>query len=267
MTIPANGKMGLVGASSLVVTNMVGTGLFLLPSSLATIGSISIYGWVVSAIGATALGLVFAHMGMVDPKAGGPYAYARDHMGPYAAFQTNTLYWVRQRHRQRRHRGLGHRLPGGVLPGAVQPLAVQCLYGAGDLDLHLAQHARRQHRRPLHHVHHGRGNHPDRGGRPARLALVQSRYLRSGLEPRATPPRRCDHQQRIDRLVGVPRRGERRRLRRRHRESATQRPARHADRPGRLDADLRRLLRGDHGHPAQSSSCALRMRPSPMPPW
>ena len=87
-------KMGLVGASSLVVTNMVGTGLFLLPSSLATIGSISIYGWVVSAIGATALGLVFAHMGMVDPKAGGPYAYARDNMGPYAAYQTNTLYWI-----------------------------------------------------------------------------------------------------------------------------------------------------------------------------
>src|SRR4249919_640853 len=94
MTMPSNGKMGLVGASSLVVTNMVGTGLFLLPSSLATIGSISIYGWVVSAIGATALGLVFAHLGMVDPKAGGPYAYARDHMGPYAAFQTNTLYWI-----------------------------------------------------------------------------------------------------------------------------------------------------------------------------
>jgi arginine:agmatine antiporter len=87
-------KMGLVAASSLVVTNMVGTGLFLLPSSLATIGSISIWGWVVSAIGATALGLVFAHLGMVDPKAGGPYAYARDHMGPYAAFQTNTLYWI-----------------------------------------------------------------------------------------------------------------------------------------------------------------------------
>src|SRR3954447_11633016 len=94
MALPANGKMGLVGASSLVVTNMVGTGLFLLPSSLATIGSISIYGWLVSAIGATALGLVFAYMGMADPKAGGPYAYARDQMGPFAAFQTNSLYWV-----------------------------------------------------------------------------------------------------------------------------------------------------------------------------
>lgn len=93
MATPSGGKMGLVGASSLVVTNMVGTGLFLLPSSLAHIGSISIYGWIVSAIGATAIGLVFAHLGMIDPKAGGPYAYARDHMGPFAAFQTNTLYW------------------------------------------------------------------------------------------------------------------------------------------------------------------------------
>jgi arginine:agmatine antiporter len=86
-------KMGLVGASSLVVANMVGTGLFLLPSNLATIGSISTYGWIVSLIGATALGLVFAHLGMIKPEAGGPYAYARDHMGPFAAFQTNVIYW------------------------------------------------------------------------------------------------------------------------------------------------------------------------------
>jgi arginine:agmatine antiporter len=86
-------KMGLLGATSLVVANMVGTGLFLLPSSLAHIGSISIFGWIVSAIGATALGLVFAHLGMIEPKAGGPYAYARDHLGPFPAFQTNFLYW------------------------------------------------------------------------------------------------------------------------------------------------------------------------------
>jgi arginine:agmatine antiporter len=93
MGMPAEGKMGLVAASSLVVTNMVGTGLFLLPTSLASIGSISIWGWIVSAIGATAIGLVFAHLGMMDPKAGGPYAYARDHLGAFAGFQTNVLYW------------------------------------------------------------------------------------------------------------------------------------------------------------------------------
>lgn len=86
-------KMGLLGASSLVVANMVGTGLFLLPSTLANIGSISLFGWIAAAIGASALGLVFAHLGMVEPQAGGPYAYARDHLGPFAAFQTNFLYW------------------------------------------------------------------------------------------------------------------------------------------------------------------------------
>lgn len=85
--------MGLLAASSLVVANMVGTGLFLLPSTMAGVGSISILGWIVAAVGASALGLVFAHLGMVEPQAGGPYAYARDHLGPFAAFQTNFLYW------------------------------------------------------------------------------------------------------------------------------------------------------------------------------
>lgn len=94
MTTGGGKKMGLLGASSLVVANMVGTGLFLLPSSLASVGSISIYGWIVAALGASALGLVFAHLGMVEPKAGGPYAYARDHLGRFPAFQTNFLYWI-----------------------------------------------------------------------------------------------------------------------------------------------------------------------------
>src|SRR5688572_9648899 len=94
MAAPNDRKMGLVGASSLVVANMVGTGLFLLPTSLAAIGSISVWGWVASAIGASALGLVFAQLGSVAPKAGGPYAYARDYMGPFAAYQTNAMYWI-----------------------------------------------------------------------------------------------------------------------------------------------------------------------------
>ena len=86
-------KMGLVAATSLVVANMVGTGLFLLPSSLAAVGSISVFGWIVSAIGATALGLVFVRLSQASPKSGGPYAYARDAVGPFAGFQTNVLYW------------------------------------------------------------------------------------------------------------------------------------------------------------------------------
>ena len=94
MPVPTGDKkMGLVAATSLVVANMVGTGLFLLPSSLAAVGSISVYGWLVSALGATALGLVFVRLSQASPKSGGPYAYARDAVGPFAAFQTNLLYW------------------------------------------------------------------------------------------------------------------------------------------------------------------------------
>lgn len=80
-------------ATVLVLVNMVGTGIFLLPVSMASVGSISIIGWVVAGIGAGAIGLMFAMLGAVKPEAGGPYAYAREALGPYLGFQTNYIYW------------------------------------------------------------------------------------------------------------------------------------------------------------------------------
>lgn len=86
-------KMGLFMATMLVTVNMVGTGIFLLPATMATIGSISIYGWIAGTIGAAALAIMFAELGTVDPQAGGPYAYARETFGPYPGFQSNYVYW------------------------------------------------------------------------------------------------------------------------------------------------------------------------------
>jgi len=86
-------KMGLAMATVLVLVNMVGTGIFLLPVSMASVGSISILGWLVAGIGAAAIGLMFAMLGAVKPEAGGPYAYAREALGPYLGFQTNYIYW------------------------------------------------------------------------------------------------------------------------------------------------------------------------------
>ena len=86
-------KMGLAMATVLVLVNMVGTGIFLLPVSMASVGSISIFGWVVAGVGAAAIGLMFAMLGAVKPEAGGPYAYAREALGPYLGFQTNYIYW------------------------------------------------------------------------------------------------------------------------------------------------------------------------------
>jgi len=76
-----------------VTGNMIGTGVFLLPVSLASVGGIAILGFLVATAGAAALGLVFAKLGELDPQEGGPYAYARDFLGPYMGFQTNYVYW------------------------------------------------------------------------------------------------------------------------------------------------------------------------------
>jgi arginine:agmatine antiporter len=85
--------MGLLQATMLVAGNMIGTGVFLLPVNLAQVGGIAIFGWIVATIGVAALGLCFAKLGELDPQPGGPYAYARDFLGPYAGFQTNYVYW------------------------------------------------------------------------------------------------------------------------------------------------------------------------------
>jgi len=92
MSNPAK-KMSLVQATMLVSGNMIGTGIFLLPVSLASVGGIAVFGWLIATAGAAALGLAFAKLGELDPQEGGPYAYARDFLGPYIGFQTNYIYW------------------------------------------------------------------------------------------------------------------------------------------------------------------------------
>jgi arginine:agmatine antiporter len=86
-------KMGLLQATMLVAGNMIGTGVFLLPVNLAHVGGIAIFGWLIATAGVAALGLTFAKLGELSPQQGGPYAYARDFLGPYAGFQTNYVYW------------------------------------------------------------------------------------------------------------------------------------------------------------------------------
>ena len=86
-------KMSLTQATMLVAGNMIGTGVFLLPVNLAHVGGIAIFGWLIATAGVAALGLTFAKLGELNPQPGGPYAYARDFLGPYAGFQTNYVYW------------------------------------------------------------------------------------------------------------------------------------------------------------------------------
>lgn len=86
--------LGLPLATALVVGNMIGSGVFLLPASLAPYGGISIVGWMFTAVGAFFLAYVFARMSRAYPRTGGPYVYSRKAFGDFIGFQTAWGYWL-----------------------------------------------------------------------------------------------------------------------------------------------------------------------------
>lgn len=91
---PAAKKLGLVAATSLVIGNMIGSGVFLLPSSLAPYGLLSLAGWIVTTAGAVLLALVFAKLAQIVVGAGGPYAYTRAAFGDFMGFWIAWGYWI-----------------------------------------------------------------------------------------------------------------------------------------------------------------------------
>jgi len=87
-------KLGLLMSIALVVGNMIGSGIFLLPSSLAPYGLNSIVAWLLSAAGAIALAVVLSRLSRAFPEGGGPYAYTHAAFGPLAAFLVAWGYWI-----------------------------------------------------------------------------------------------------------------------------------------------------------------------------
>lgn len=87
-------QLGLAMAVALVMGNMIGSGVFLLPASLAAFGGLSLAGWVLSAAGATCLAIAFARLAHLVPAAGGPYAYTRMAFGDVPAFLVAWGYWI-----------------------------------------------------------------------------------------------------------------------------------------------------------------------------
>ncbi len=98
MALPASGptcrKLGLWMATALVVGNMIGSGVFLLPASLGAYGGISLVGWGFTTAGALLLALTFARLARAHPRAGGPYAYTRAAFGDFPAFLVAWGYWL-----------------------------------------------------------------------------------------------------------------------------------------------------------------------------
>jgi APA family basic amino acid/polyamine antiporter len=86
--------IGLWTLIALVIGNMIGSGIFVLPASMAPFGAASLLGWGISLGGAWMLALVFAWLSRSIPNHGGPYAYARRAFGDRVGFVVAWSYWV-----------------------------------------------------------------------------------------------------------------------------------------------------------------------------
>jgi len=90
----ASKDLGLIACTALVVGNMIGSGVFLLPASLASFGAISLFGWILTSLGAIVLALIFGRLARLTAKPGGPYAFTREGFGDFAGFLIAWGYWI-----------------------------------------------------------------------------------------------------------------------------------------------------------------------------
>lgn len=79
---------------ALVMGNMIGSGVFLLPASLAPFGWNGIVGWAITIAGALALAGVIARLTVHFPNAGGPTDFVQLAFGRIPSFMIGWAYWV-----------------------------------------------------------------------------------------------------------------------------------------------------------------------------
>jgi APA family basic amino acid/polyamine antiporter len=86
--------LGLWSATALVIGSIIGSGVFLLPASLAPYGAASLIGWAITLFGGVMLALTFAKLSARWPQTGGPYTFARVGFGDLAGFVIAWSYWI-----------------------------------------------------------------------------------------------------------------------------------------------------------------------------
>lgn len=86
--------MSVVQLTILTVINMMGSGIIMLPSKLAQVGTISILSWLVTAVGSMCLAYAFAKCGRFSTKSGGMGGYAEYSFGKSGNFMANYTYAV-----------------------------------------------------------------------------------------------------------------------------------------------------------------------------
>lgn len=91
---PERKKLGPFLATVVVANAMIGSGIYMLPAGLGTVGSISILAWVAATLGAGLLGGAMAVLAIISPGTRGLFSYVREAFGPCAGFVSGVLYWI-----------------------------------------------------------------------------------------------------------------------------------------------------------------------------
>src|SRR5436305_11261390 len=85
-------SIGIVMTTAIVVGTVIGSGIFLLPASLAPLGVNAAIAWVVSGMGA--LCVAFSLSLIVRPEGGGLQSYIEAELGTTAGFLVTFALWV-----------------------------------------------------------------------------------------------------------------------------------------------------------------------------
>ena len=87
--------LGLLGSIALVAGNIVGSGIFVIPASLAdAAGPLSLLAWPIVALGYFFLNAVYADLAEAYPYQGGLQVYAERAFGPLAGLIASSMYWI-----------------------------------------------------------------------------------------------------------------------------------------------------------------------------
>jgi APA family basic amino acid/polyamine antiporter len=89
-----NKPLGFWMCTALIIGNVIGMGIFMLPASLAPYGLNAFIGWGITLVGCIFIAQVFANFARAFPQSDGPYAYTRYAFGNGFAFFIMWCYWV-----------------------------------------------------------------------------------------------------------------------------------------------------------------------------
>ncbi len=85
---------GFWTATALVVGGMIGSGIFMMPASLASFGWASVVAWIVSIAGAVSIAFALARLAQTMPQASGAIAVTGAVLGEFPGLLIGWTYWV-----------------------------------------------------------------------------------------------------------------------------------------------------------------------------